>query len=470
MNTTFKKIAALVAAIIMLIAFQAAALASNTYEDVSGGQWEQRQDGTYYLFNDSEVTGFKIIDGKTYLFDSAGVMQTGWQNANGKNYFLNSDGTLHEGGWLEDGNGRHFINADGSARQAGWLLQNGTWYYLNDADGGIITGFTTVGAYTYYFDENGAMQTGWQNVDGKNYFLSSGGVLRSGGWLLDNGNWHFLNPDGSAKSGWLLDKGFWYYLNDIDGRFITGFKTVDGYTYFFSSGGVMRKGWLTTDQSPAKAKSQEGQQNTYYLNSGGVLQRGWRDIDGNTYYFDDNGAMLTGSHTIDGRAVTFAADGSLTSGTPRHKLIEAAIANAESAVGCPYALGAKGPSRFDCSGLTWWVYNKAGLNWNYINSSGQYTATAAGNTPFKIVDGVPMGKNVISNPDESKLEPGDILFFRTSSSRDGSTGITHVGLYVGGPEGTVIHASSSAGRMTKLTFDQITGYSSMGYKGAMRLK
>lgn len=36
------------------------------------------------------------------------------------------------------------------------------------------------------------------------------------------------------------------------------------------------------------------------------------------------------------------------------------VATAQSRLGCPYRWGATGPSSFDCSGFTQWVYRKNG--------------------------------------------------------------------------------------------------------------
>ena len=77
-----------------------------------------------------------------------------------------------------------------------------------------------------------------------------------------------------------------------------------------------------------------------------------------------------------------------------------------SKLGTPYRWGATGPSAFDCSGFTQWVYAQHGI---YIpRTSGAQKA----------------GGQVISL---SQLEPGDIVW------RSG-----HVGIYIGG--GQYVHA------------------------------
>lgn len=58
------------------------------------------------------------VDGKTYLLDMYGIMQTGWQMVNGKWYYLNSVGAMQTGWLLKEGK-YYFLNADGSMAAAG---------------------------------------------------------------------------------------------------------------------------------------------------------------------------------------------------------------------------------------------------------------------------------------------------------------------------------------------------------------
>lgn len=82
-------------------------------------------------------------------------------------------------------------------------------------------------------------------------------------------------------------------------------------------------------------------------------------------------------------------------------------------LGFPYVWGAEGPSAFDCSGFTAYVYSAFGI---YLP---HYTGSQA-----------QMGRSV----SESGLQPGDLVFFNTYGS------ISHVGIYIGG--GQFIHAAT----------------------------
>lgn len=86
---------------------------------------------------------------------------------------------------------------------------------------------------------------------------------------------------------------------------------------------------------------------------------------------------------------------------------EKLITEAKKYVGAPYVRGATGPDAFDCSGLVYFVAREA------IQVQLPRTVKAMYGYSQIIPD--------------SKLEPGDLVFFRTT----GDDSISHVGLYVG---------------------------------------
>ncbi len=90
------------------------------------------------------------------------------------------------------------------------------------------------------------------------------------------------------------------------------------------------------------------------------------------------------------------------------------VAYAQQFKGCRYVYGAAGPSSFDCSGFTMYVYKHFGYN---LSHSSKVQAT--------------QGVKVTG-----ELQPGDILVF----SNDGKQ-VGHVGLYIGNDK--FIHASDS---------------------------
>lgn len=92
---------------------------------------------------------------------------------------------------------------------------------------------------------------------------------------------------------------------------------------------------------------------------------------------------------------------------------------------CPYSYGASGPSKFDCSGFTMYVFKNFGINLSH-------SATA-------------QSKNGIYVAKEN-LQPGDLVFFKDYETMNG---IGHCGIYV--ENGNFIHASSGTGYCVKIS-------------------
>jgi cell wall-associated NlpC family hydrolase len=115
----------------------------------------------------------------------------------------------------------------------------------------------------------------------------------------------------------------------------------------------------------------------------------------------------------------------------RQQKINTVIASAKSLLGTPYVWGGTSleDGGFDCSGLTKYVYAKAGINLNRISA-----------------DQAKQGYAVA----RANVQPGDLLFY--SFADDGR--ISHVGIYIG--DGRMIH-SPKTGDVVKVT-DITTAY------------
>lgn len=93
------------------------------------------------------------------------------------------------------------------------------------------------------------------------------------------------------------------------------------------------------------------------------------------------------------------------------------VATAMNYLGVPYVWAGASPSGFDCSGFTYYVFKENGYTLNRVAYDQYYGA----------------GTYV----DKANLQPGDLVFFTSSSSSIG-----HVGIYIGNNE--FIHASSGS--------------------------
>ena len=91
------------------------------------------------------------------------------------------------------------------------------------------------------------------------------------------------------------------------------------------------------------------------------------------------------------------------------------VATAKKYLGCSYVYGGSGPSSFDCSGFTMYVYGKFGVS---------------------LAHGAISQSNAGTYVSKNNLQPGDLVIFRDWDN----TSIGHCGIYIGG--GKFIHAAN----------------------------
>lgn len=106
---------------------------------------------------------------------------------------------------------------------------------------------------------------------------------------------------------------------------------------------------------------------------------------------------------------------------------EDAVSAARTAIGKPYAWGAVGPDRFDCSGLVVWSFAQVGI---HVPRTSQEQARS----------GMPVARD--------QLLPGDVIVFYRDAS--------HVGIYAGA--GEVIHASTYGRPVAEVPIDAAGPY------------
>ncbi|WP_300276817.1 C40 family peptidase [Peptacetobacter sp.] len=111
-------------------------------------------------------------------------------------------------------------------------------------------------------------------------------------------------------------------------------------------------------------------------------------------------------------------------------------------LGVPYKWGGNGPSSFDCSGYTQWVYrNAAGISIPRVSRD-----QAQSGSP-------------VSRGDYKK---GDLLYFDTS----GNGSVSHVGIYIGGDK--FIHCSGTQSKPGCVKVSSLSGFYANALLGARR--
>ncbi len=103
------------------------------------------------------------------------------------------------------------------------------------------------------------------------------------------------------------------------------------------------------------------------------------------------------------------------------------VAAARTRIGSPYAWGASGPDRFDCSGLVVWAFARVGV---WVPRTSQQQAD---------------GGQAVARAD---LQPGDVIAYYPNAS--------HVGIYAGA--GQVIHASTAGRPVAEVPIDSAGPY------------
>lgn len=287
--------------------------------------WKRDNVGWWYSLNNGSYLKNRgvDIDGKWYRFDDRGYMMTGWQpiaevNATSRKKI----------------NWSYFDPVNGD-QKIGWQNIDGKWYYLTRS--GALIGEQYMDGKSYYFDPvNGDMKTGWISNPGYNgtewnyYDPVSGEKAR--GWRNIDGKWYYFLPhalkgfqkigdksyyfdpvNSDMKTGWISKQGYpgleWYYYDPESGARVSGWQTIDGKTYCFDEFGKAFVGQRTLI---------DGKQ--YYFDPvTRELITGWVELSGLKYYADPNdGGAFASNKTliIDGISYTFGSGGYVINNEP----------------------------------------------------------------------------------------------------------------------------------------------------------
>ena len=141
---------------------------------------------------------------------------------------------------------------------AEWVKSKSGYSYKDDGTGKKLTGWQVIGEGKYCFDKKGIAMTGWKKINGDTYYFNA-----------------------SKK-----------------GKMLTGWAKISGKQYYFGSDGVMRTGWIKINRK------------TYYFGSDGVMLAGnTYKIGGRIYTFGDDGVLTDQSSALDGFTIDSMMDG-----------------------------------------------------------------------------------------------------------------------------------------------------------------
>ena len=279
--------------------------------------WRRDNVGWWYSLNDGDYyrDGEALINEKWYKFDDNGYMMTGWHLTEYKllrgqlvqnwSYFdpVNGDKKL---GWQNIDGKWYYLTSDGALK--GMQQIDGKWYYFDPVNYDMQTGWVSTqgfnGTLWYYFDlESGERISGWKNIDGKWYYFDNYAVTNSR--IIDGKSYYFDPVNCDMQTGWVAQHGvstLWYYYDLKSGEQLSGWQNIDGKWYYLDQQGAY------TDYNYIDGKYYYFDKNTC------ELKTGWLEFNGSKYYADPNdGGALASDKTlvIDGVSYSFNRDGSL---------------------------------------------------------------------------------------------------------------------------------------------------------------
>ena len=261
------------------------------------------------------------ISGKRYGFDQNGdVVTNSWFSYGGKTYYLGADGAALTGWQTIDGKAFYFGVSDENplkmgALAIGKMLVDGKTYIFADSTnfpnaqlGMRLTGFRKYNGDVYYLlPSNGVMQTGWKTIDGYKYYFGTDGVRRSG-FATVAGKKYYFAPYSFDKSH--------------PGRMVTGITKIGNKYYYLNKYGVLKTGWIVEngvrgwyDSNGAAGKTGWKKKGSewFYLQANGMAKTGWLKLSSTSIYYLDKaekGAMTVGPKKLpSGKIVYFDSEG-----------------------------------------------------------------------------------------------------------------------------------------------------------------
>ena len=172
-----------------------------------------------YMENGTICTGWKAIGGAWYYFSEPyGFMVTEKQVIKGKIEEFTSGGA-----WI------------GTIKTPGWYKLYETWYYVEDTNGTLASGWRTINGVKYYFSpySNYMYSNTTYPVDGKNYFFDESGAMLTG-WINKWGSTFYADDAGVLQTGWQTIGDYKYYFDpESFYMFSGGTYTIDGEDHEF---------------------------------------------------------------------------------------------------------------------------------------------------------------------------------------------------------------------------------------------
>ena len=425
----------------------------------------------YYFAADTGImqTGFQTVNDYRYYFDpQTGIAATGITKVEGDTYYFNEISARMKFG-KQTVNGLSYFFDEQTGKQCTGFVSikkdSNTFVYYYRPEGGISTGFVTIGSDTYYFNpdtgvmvagkvreipegskkfyyfaaDTGIMQTGFQTVEDKRYYFDPKTSIAALGLTDIDGKLYFFDENsGRMRMGQRLVNDKWYYFDPTTGQAINGVRKAD-----FLSGSYYMYFDLN-EASGCRMGLQEYESEYYFFHEVSYFAKeGFRTIGQSIYYFNpDNGYKANRNEKWNYKGVTLEAnnEGVVSAisddGSTRSRVLRGAF----NQVGHGYGTGA---GQYTCSSFVSGAYEYAGKSYLKLDNS------RAENQVKLLLQNAP-DCLVYTDTIPSVLMPGDLMFWEDPSCNDPNCDrrfsyngeeyhIHHVSLYAG--ENLVIEAA-----------------------------
>lgn len=272
------------------------------YNDSTGrmvqDDWVKSNEKWYYMDSNGVMQADKLIDDTYYVNGSGEMVVNAWKQFN--------DTWDYEGGW-------RYFGSNGKAYANGWKQIGDTWYHFTNYV--MDTGWQELDGKTYYLGSSGAMTTGWKKLSDPEddwgeywFYFGTNGKLVAGGEQTIGGSAYIFDHEGRMLTGWVNTSDF-----SSTGRDDLSTSDINALKYY-KSGGQRATGWQYLE-SPDEAEDnwyyfKDGiAYSTAYKTTAVGSKYGMVKISGETYCFDKKGRMVTGMVEIeDGRKFYFNTD------------------------------------------------------------------------------------------------------------------------------------------------------------------
>ena len=417
----------------------------------------------YYFAADTGImqTGFQTVNDYRYYFDpQTGIAATGITKVEGDTYYFNEISARMKFG-KQTVNGLSYFFDEQTGKQCTGFVSikkdSNTYVYHYLPEGGMSTGFVTIGSDTYYFNpdtgvmvagkvreipegskkfyyfaaDTGIMQTGFQTVEDKRYYFDPKTSVAALGLTDIDGKLYFFDENsGRMRMGQRLVNDKWYYFDPTTGQAINGVRKAD-----FLSGSYYMYFDLN-EASGCRMGLQEYESEYYFFHEVSYFAKeGFRTIGQSIYYFNpDNGYKANRNEKWNYKGVTLEANNKgvvraiSDDGSTRSRVLRGAF----NQVGHGYGTGA---GQYTCSSFVSGAYEYAGKSYLKLDNS------RAENQVKLLLQNAP-DCLVYTDTIPSVLMPGDLMFWEDPSCNDPNCDrrftyngedyhIHHVSLYAG---------------------------------------